>query len=81
MYNSQLARTTSQYCIKHGAFRDMEEKAILDISDLRCTETDSACRGDTMLDGLLGSGPNYNGRTLIAFLRFLEFFLNIYRRK
>ncbi|XP_016662170.1 aristaless homeobox protein-like isoform X2 [Acyrthosiphon pisum] len=37
----------------------MEEKAILDISDLRCTETDS---GDTttVLDGLLGAGPHYD---------------------
>lgn len=36
----------------------MEEKAILDISDLRCTETDP---GDTttVLDGLLGAGPHY----------------------
>ncbi|XP_022173361.1 paired box protein Pax-3-like isoform X3 [Myzus persicae] len=38
---------------------DMEEKAILDISDLRCTETDP---GDTttVLDGLLGAGPHYD---------------------
>lgn len=70
-YNSQPAsRTTAQYFINHEAFRDMEEKAILDISDLRCTETDSACRDDKMLDGLLGSGPNYNGRTRRAYLRF-----------
>lgn len=41
----------------------MEEKAILDISDLRCTETDSR---DTVLDGLLGAGPHY-GRTRQGF--------------
>ncbi|XP_015372241.1 PREDICTED: paired mesoderm homeobox protein 2-like isoform X2 [Diuraphis noxia] len=37
----------------------MEEKAILDISDLRCNETDP---GDTttVLDGLLGAGPHYD---------------------
>ncbi|XP_025208998.1 aristaless homeobox protein-like isoform X2 [Melanaphis sacchari] len=37
----------------------MEEKAILDISDLRCPETDP---GDTttVLDGLLGAGPHYD---------------------
>ncbi|VVC31680.1 Homeobox domain,Homeobox domain-like,Homeobox, conserved site [Cinara cedri] len=34
----------------------MEEKAILDISDLRCTETDSR---DTVLDGLLGTGSHH----------------------
>lgn len=41
----------------------MEEKAILDISDLRCTETDP---GDTttVLDGLLGAGPHY-GKSLV----------------
>ncbi|XP_050532804.1 paired mesoderm homeobox protein 2-like isoform X7 [Daktulosphaira vitifoliae] len=37
----------------------MEEKAILDISDLRCTEIDS---GNTVLEGLLGGTHNFDSK-------------------
>lgn len=37
----------------------MEDKAILDISDLRCTGTDDT--GDAMLDGILGPGGAHYG--------------------
>lgn len=85
-YKSRIR--TSARCrnsIKHGAFRGMEEKAILDISDLRCTETDSE---DIVLDGLLGAGPHHYGtararnsddfyywsfaKTVLVFISFLQ---------